>query len=157
MIEGGAGLRVLDLYAGSGAVGLEALSRGAAHVTLVESAPRTLRVLRDNVRRLGLPGAEVVANRVERLIRGPVPGRPYDLVFVDPPYALEEGALATVLAAARDGGWLADEGICVVERATRGGEPWPPGFVADKVRRYGDATLWYGRAASPHRAEREPD
>ena len=88
-----AGARVLDLYAGSGAVGLEALSRGAGHVLLVESGARAARVIRDNVEAIGLPGAEVVTDRVERVLaRGP--GRSadnsgrYDVVFADPPYAL---------------------------------------------------------------------
>src|ERR1700719_5246734 len=81
------GARVLDLYAGSGAVGLEALSRGAEHVLLVESGARADRVIRDNVEAIGLPGAEVVTDRVERtLTRGPAPAEKYDVVFADPPY-----------------------------------------------------------------------
>jgi 16S rRNA (guanine966-N2)-methyltransferase len=83
-----AGARVLDLYAGSGAIGLEALSRGAEHVLLVESEPRAGRVIRDNIEAIGLAGAEVVTGRVERVLaRGPDRGR-YDIVFADPPYAL---------------------------------------------------------------------
>jgi 16S rRNA (guanine966-N2)-methyltransferase len=80
-----AGARVLDLYAGSGAVGLEALSRGAEHVLLVEHDARALRVIRQNVEAIGLAGAEVLADRVERaLARGPA-GDPYDVVGADPP------------------------------------------------------------------------
>src|SRR5579863_6749022 len=71
-----AGARVLDLYAGSGAVGLEALSRGAGHVLLVEAAPRAGRVIRENIESLALPGAEVIVDRVERVLaRGPKIGR----------------------------------------------------------------------------------
>ena len=82
------GARVLDLYAGSGAVGLEALSRGAEHVLLVESGARAGRVIRENIEAIGLAGAEVITDRVERVLaRGPSGGR-YDIVFADPPYAL---------------------------------------------------------------------
>ena len=70
------GVRVADLYAGSGAVGLEALSRGAAHALLVESDARAARTIRDNVRALGLPGAEVRAGKAEQIVAGPAPGCP---------------------------------------------------------------------------------
>jgi 16S rRNA (guanine966-N2)-methyltransferase len=143
-----AGRRVLDLYAGSGAVGLEALSRGAAQACLVESDERTARVIRENVTMLGLPGADVVARRVEQaLVPGPA-GPPYDVVFADPPYVMTDDALRDVLGRLRDGGWLAPRALVVVERPTRGGEfEWPEGFDADRSRRYGEGTLWYGRAA----------
>lgn len=143
-----AGLRVLDLYAGSGAVGLEALSRGAGHATLVESDARAVRTIRDNIRTLGLPGAELVADRVERLVAAP-PAAPYEIAFADPPYGLTDVALAGVLTALDVGGWLAPGALVVVERATRGGAPiWPAGIAPDRERRYGEATLWYGRATS---------
>jgi 16S rRNA (guanine966-N2)-methyltransferase len=103
-----AGKRVLDLYAGSGAVGLEALSRGAGHVLLVESAAPALRVIRANVASLGLPGAVVSADRVERMLtRGPA-GDPYDVVFADPPYAMADADVAAMLTALAGHGWLAD-------------------------------------------------
>src|SRR5258708_35540056 len=84
-----AGLRVLDLYAGSGAVGLEALSRGAADALLVEADPRAARVIRANIDAVGLPGAHLVTDRVERMLaRGlPAGAEPCDFVFADPPYA----------------------------------------------------------------------
>ena len=84
--NGWRGARVLDLYAGSGAVGLEALSRGAAHVLLVESEQRAVRTLRQNIRTLGLPGAEARAGKVTRVVADELPGAPYDVVFLDPPY-----------------------------------------------------------------------
>ncbi|REF35228.1 16S rRNA (guanine966-N2)-methyltransferase [Thermasporomyces composti] len=144
------GSRFLDLYAGSGAVGLEALSRGAAAVVLVESHRRAASVARANLRAVGLPGAELLLDRVERLVSGPPPGgEPFDVVFLDPPYALADEAVTEVLIALRDHGWLAPDAAVVVERSTRTGEfSWPPGFVADRVRRYGDTALWYGRAAA---------
>lgn len=141
------GARVLDLYAGSGAVGLEALSRGAAHALLVEAAPRAARVARANAAALGLPGAQVRAMPVARLVAGPPPGPAYDLVFLDPPYDLSGDELARVLADLVAHGWVVPGGLVVVERASRDAAPaWPPGVVADRARRYGEATLWYGRA-----------
>lgn len=141
------GLRVADLFAGSGAVGLEALSRGAGHVLLVESSPRAVKVIRANVEALGLPGAEVVADRVERVVRH-TPPEPYDLIFADPPYATPDEAVVALLEALRDNGWLAGGALVAVERATRGGPVrWPAGYAEGRARRYGEGTLWYGHAA----------
>ena len=157
------GTRVLDLYAGSGAVGLEALSRGAEHVLLVESGARAGRVIRENIEAIGLAGAQVVTGRVERVLaRGPaasVKGRRYDIVFADPPYALTGVAVSAMLSlllggddppttpgeGMADRGWLAPGALVIVERATRSGPvSWPAGFVPDRARRYGEATFWYG-------------
>ena len=146
------GARVLDLYAGSGAVGLEALSRGAGHVLLVEQGARAVRVIRENIEAIGLPGAVLVADRVERaLARGP-DGDRYDIVFADPPYALADAAVERVLSLLAEGGWLAPGALVIVERATRSGPvSWPDGFTPDRDRRYGEATFWYGLASqSPH-------
>jgi len=143
------GARVLDLYAGSGAVGLEALSRGARHVLLVESGDRASRVIRQNIEAIGLPGAELAADRVERVLaRGPSGGR-YDLVFADPPYALPGDEVAATLSALAGRAWLAPGALVIVERATRSGPLlWPDGFVPERDRRYGEATIWYGLASS---------
>ncbi|MEV8097339.1 16S rRNA (guanine(966)-N(2))-methyltransferase RsmD [Kitasatospora sp. NPDC085879] len=142
------GARMLDLFGGSGAVGLEALSRGAEHVLLVESDTSAARVIRENVRSLGLPGAEVRADRAERVIAGPAPAVPYDLVFLDPPYAVTDDEVREMLITLRAGGWIAEDVLVTVERSTRGGGfGWPEGFEALRSRRYGEGTLWYGRAA----------
>ena len=140
------GARVLDLYAGSGAVGLEALSRGADHVLLVESGPRAARVIRDNIEAIGLAGAEVLTDRVERVLaRGPEHGQ-YDVVFADPPYALAGDEVSAMLQALSDHGWLAPGALVIVERATRSGPvSWPAGLQPDRARRYGEATFWYSR------------
>ncbi|MDH2427592.1 16S rRNA (guanine(966)-N(2))-methyltransferase RsmD [Sphaerisporangium sp. TRM90804] len=139
--------RVLDLYAGSGAVGLEALSRGAAHATLVESDTRAARTIRQNVEALGLAGAVVLADRAERVVAGPC-AEPFDLVFADPPYAVADPMVLRVLEGLRDNGWLAEDALVAVERESRGGDlRWPGGFAAERVRRYGEAAVWYGRAA----------
>ena len=143
------GKRVMDLFAGSGAVGLEALSRGARHVLLVESDTRAAAVIKANVAAVGMAGATVVTDRAERLLAQPPPGPPgppgrYDLVFADPPYAATAAAVTRVLTLLADG-WLADEALVVVERATRSGPlDWPPGYGPGKSRRYGEATFWYG-------------
>ncbi|MER7198099.1 16S rRNA (guanine(966)-N(2))-methyltransferase RsmD [Streptomyces sp. CB01635] len=142
------GERVLDLYGGSGAVGLEALSRGAGHALLVEADARAVRTIRENVKSLGLPGAEVRAGKAEQIVRGPAPATPYDLVFLDPPYVVPDDDLREILLTLASGGWLADEALVTVERSTRGGVfPWPDGFEALRSRRYGEGTFWYGRAA----------
>ncbi|WP_026214483.1 16S rRNA (guanine(966)-N(2))-methyltransferase RsmD [Nonomuraea coxensis] len=142
------GVRFLDLYAGSGAIGLEALSRGAAEAVLVESDPRAVRTIKDNVRALGLEGARVVADKVVRLLARPPEGGPFDVVFADPPYAVPDAEVATVLELLRDHGWLAEEGLVAFERESRGKAlVWPEGYVEERVRRYGEASVWYGRAA----------
>jgi 16S rRNA (guanine966-N2)-methyltransferase len=142
------GARLLDLYGGSGAIGLEALSRGAEHVLLVESDPVAARTIRENVRMIGLPGAEVRAGRAEQVVAGPAPRPPFDMAFLDPPYEMGDAELREILLTLRMQGWLDDDAIVTVERRTRGGvSPWPDGFEAVRDRRYGEATLWYGRAA----------
>ncbi|AVH95278.1 MULTISPECIES: 16S rRNA (guanine(966)-N(2))-methyltransferase RsmD [Streptomyces] len=143
------GTRVADLYAGSGAVGLEALSRGAAHALLVEADPRAAKTIRDNVRAIGLPGAELRTGKAEQIVTGPAPADPYDLVFLDPPYAVGDADLREILLTLRSGGWLSEDALVTVERSTRGGEfGWPAGFEPLRARRYGEGTFWYGRAAS---------
>lgn len=144
------GARVLDLYAGSGAFGLEALSRGASAAVLVEADPPAARVIRANIDAVGLPGARLVSDRVERMLaRGlPAGGEPYDVAFADPPYALADDDVTAVLEALRTGGWLAPGALVIVERAARSGPlRWPEGFSAARSRRYGEAMLWYGHAA----------
>jgi len=154
-----AGARVLDLYAGSGAIGLEALSRGAEHVLLVECGARAARVIRQNIDAIGLPGAIVITDRVERVLargpepRGPEPRPPeqgrgqYDVVFADPPYAMPDADVQRMLSLLAEGEWLAPGALVIVERATRSGPVrWPYGFVPDRARKYGEATFWYGLA-----------
>jgi 16S rRNA (guanine966-N2)-methyltransferase len=143
------GTRVLDLYAGSGAVGLEALSRGASDVLLVESDPRAVRVIRRNIEAVRLPGARLLADRVERVLaRGPGDDPPRDVVFADPPYAASAEEVQRMLAALHGSGWLAPGALVVVERGTRSGPfAWPAGYTPERSRGYGEATLWYGLAA----------
>ena len=149
-----AGSAVLDLYAGSGAVGLEALSRGAGDVLLVEADPKAASVIRANVTALGLPGARVAVGRAEKVLaRGPGDGPPRDVVFADPPYSTDASEVTAVLVALLAPGWLAPGALVAVERATRSGPlSWPAGYTPDRARKYGEATLWYGRAAGAVRS-----
>jgi 16S rRNA (guanine966-N2)-methyltransferase len=148
------GLRFLDLYAGSGAVGLEAASRGAEAVTLVEQDRRTAGLVRDNARSLDVGGVDVVCAPVARYLAArPVPA--YDVVFLDPPYDLPRGDVEADLAALA-GGWLTQEALVVVERSARARElTWPAGFAPGRVRSYGETSLsfatWvgYGRDDVP--------
>jgi len=143
------GCRFADLYAGSGAVGLEAASRGASAVLLVESDPRAARIARDNISALDLGAVCQLITAGVATVLGVGPAEPYRVVFADPPYALEDQEIASMLATLLQRGWLAADGVVVVERSTRSPEPiWPDGLTPARGRRYGETTLWYGRRAS---------
>jgi 16S rRNA (guanine966-N2)-methyltransferase len=140
------GLRVLDLFAGSGALGLEAVSRGAGYTLLVEHDPVAVRMIRSNVATVGLGEVDVLAAPARRVLASP-PDKPFDLALADPPYAMGPSELTEILTALA-AGWLAADAVVVVERPSRG-EPvhWPPGLEAVRDRRYGETRLWYGRPA----------
>ena len=150
------GLRMLDLYAGSGAVGLEALSRGAAHVLLVERDRKALEGVRANVAAVGLPNAVVLGADVSSLTSSAPPTSavaPYDVVFLDPPYELGDDVVEPVLGGLARNGWLGEGSLVVVERARRrSGLTWPEGYEPGRDRDYGDTrvrtALWYGREAA---------
>lgn len=137
------GVAVLDLCAGSGALGLEALSRGAAHALFVEADRRAAAVLRRNVAALGLPGAAVRAASAVAVLAAPA-DRAYDIVLVDPPYAVPDAEVAGWLATASAHGWLADDAVVVVERGRGAAFPWPAPLHALRERRYGDTVLHVG-------------
>jgi 16S rRNA (guanine966-N2)-methyltransferase len=143
-----AGARVLDLYAGSGAVGLEAVSRGAAAALLVDADARAAATARANAAALGFTDRVTVRrDRVERVL-ATRPDAGYDLVFADPPYGLADAELDVILATLAGNSWLAPGAVLVVERSSRGAGPaWPEGVRAVKSRRYGEGTLWYGRVS----------
>lgn len=153
------GLGVMDLYAGTGALGLEARSRGAGRVLLIEHDRRTARLVADNATRLGLGEVTVLAEKVRSALdRGPqqTPGSfVVDLVLADPPYHLGEDDLARDLA--HLGAWTAPGALVVLERSSRSPEPtWPAGMVLEQSRKYGETTLWYGLAAEPSRPTGAP-
>ncbi|WP_353950672.1 16S rRNA (guanine(966)-N(2))-methyltransferase RsmD [Knoellia sp. S7-12] len=135
------GARVMDLYAGSGALGLEAASRGAADVILVESDRTAAAVIRDNAGRLGLRVTVVPVTVTSALAGAP---QERDLVFLDPPYDLTEEALAVDLAALVTRGWLAEDALVVIERSKRSAEPtWPEGLEPERLKKYGETVIWY--------------
>lgn len=139
-----AGAAVLDLYAGSGALGLEAVSRGAAAADLVEKAPRAASIAERNVRAVSraVPHAVVRVHRsaVDAFLRSATGA--YDLVFLDPPYDLDDGALSAALALLAPR--LTGGATVVVERATRSGAPTiPAGLGLVREKKYGDTTLWW--------------
>lgn len=140
---------VLDLYAGSGALGLEALSRSARSATLVERSRATARVLTANVDAVGCPGATVLIRDVGQLASTVPPGDPADLVMADPPYEVAAADLRAILSALRARQWIAPDAIVVVERPTRDkASPLPEDWPEPRRRAYGDTALWYGRSAS---------
>ena len=138
-----AGLAVCDLFAGSGAIGLEAASRGAAPVWLVESDRRAVRIIADNVAELGL-GATVKSGRVDDLIRTPPSVGAFDVVFADPPYLLSSYDLSELLATMVVQGWVAEDGLVVIERSSRS-EPltWPEDPADTWTRDYGESVLHF--------------
>ncbi|MGQ7295473.1 16S rRNA (guanine(966)-N(2))-methyltransferase RsmD [Quadrisphaera sp. KR29] len=151
-----AGAAVLDLFAGSGALGLEAASRGAGAVLLVDSAPAAAAVCRRNATALGLRGVAVRAATAASVLAGGAAAAGFgggaDVVLVDPPYDLPEGALAALLAALVEHGWLAPRAHLVVERSTRSPEPvWPAGVQGLGQKRYGETALWWAEPLEqPH-------
>lgn len=134
------GLRVLDLYAGSGALGLEALSRGAAAVLLVDSDRRAVEVINRNVATVGLPGARVRRGAVAAVLAAGTP-EPVDVVFADPPYDVSSAELQMVVGSLSPD-WVTPGAVVVVERPFSEPElSWPPGWRVWPVRRYGDTRL----------------
>lgn len=150
------GVDVLDLYAGSGALALEAVSRGAASADLVEKAPRAAAVAQRNAKRVAKSVGGAVPIRVHRTSADTflrTPHGPFGLVFLDPPYDLGDAELTRTLELLTPR--LADDAVVVIERATRSGEPvLPAGLELVRSKRYGDTTLWWTaqpRAASQSR------
>lgn len=139
------GARVVDLYAGSGALGLEALSRGAASVDLVEKAGPAAAIAQGNARGVtkalgGKPAVTVHRAPVATYLGRPC--GPWDLAFVDPPYDLDDGELAIALEALAPR--LSEDALVIVERSSRSAEPpLPPGLIIERSKRYGDTTLWW--------------
>jgi 16S rRNA (guanine966-N2)-methyltransferase len=139
------GARVLDLFAGTGALGIEALSRGAAYVLFVDDGVEARALLRNNTEALGLGGTSRIFRR-DATKPGPVhPLEPFTLAFLDPPYG--KGLAELALAAARDGGWLKPEAMIVVEEAVASGFKAPEGFEELERRAYDDAELVFLRSA----------
>lgn len=135
------GRSVLDLYAGSGALGLEALSRGAASAVFVESDQRAANIIDKNIAALGVTRATVRRGAVATVLASGT-AHPADLVLADPPYTVEAGDLARVLSALTHGGWTTTGTVVVVERPASGAAlTWPDGWEVWPARTYGDTRL----------------
>ncbi|WP_158843239.1 16S rRNA (guanine(966)-N(2))-methyltransferase RsmD [Saccharothrix deserti] len=135
------GATVLDLYAGSGALGFEALSRGATKATFVESDKRAAEVLKTNAKTVALPGATVL-NRTAEAVVATAPDEPCDVVFADPPYAVTDEQLNRLLESLVTRGWTKPGSLIIVERGARSPEPiWPSAVESLRSKRYGDTAL----------------
>ena len=133
------GLRVIDLFAGTGALALEALSRGARFALLVDDGTDARAAIRANVESLGLGGATRIFRRDARKLGAAPVGDPFDLAFLDPPY--NKGFVEPALIALRDGGWLRANALVIVEEASDAVLGVPPGYAIEETREAGDTRL----------------
>ena len=132
-----------DLFAGSGAIGLEAASRGAAPVMLVEFSRRAMRTIEQNVAAVDLE-VEVRRDSVEDIVRRQ-PAYPFDIIFLDPPYELANGVVEAILQNLVANGWLTGEGLIVLERSSREHAPrWPDVLGDTWEKKYGETVLYFG-------------
>jgi len=137
------GARVLDLFAGTGANGLEALSRGAAFAVFIDDDPHARAIIRQNIERTGMTGQTRLSRRDAVKLGGVGKSPAFDLVFADPPYGRGLGTAAA--ASALKGGWLKPGAIFVVEDARGADFSWPEGFNAIDKRDYGGTMICFGR------------
>ena len=137
------GARVLDLFAGTGALGIEAISRGADYALFVDEGVEARALLRDNVESLGLGGVTRIFRRDASRLGPAHPLDPFSLIFLDPPYG--KGLAEKSLISARDGGWLMPEALLVVEEAADAGFKTPEGFIELERRRYDDTEFTFIR------------
>ena len=147
MTPGLGGARVLDAYAGSGALGLEALSRGAERAVFVEKDRAALEALRRNIRDLGVDSAaRVLALDVRSLSRRAVPDGPFSLLLLDPPYRIDRSEVRGLIEALETGGAISDGALIVWEHATGSESDWPEWVTPLSDRRYGSTTVSIGEA-----------
>jgi 16S rRNA (guanine966-N2)-methyltransferase len=137
------GARVLDLFAGTGALGLEAMSHGAAFALFIDDGTEARALMRQNVEALGLGGVTRIFRRDATRLGAVHPNEPFGIVFLDPPY--RKGFAEKSLASLRDGGWLAPDALVVVEEAADAGLAPPEGFAEIERRRYDDTEFTFLR------------
>src|SRR5262249_417596 len=140
------GARVLDLFAGTGALGLEAISRGAAFALFIDDGAEARALIRQNVEALGLGGVTGFFRRDATQLGAVHPNEPFGLLFIDPPY--RKGLAERALVSLRDGGWLAPDALVIVEEAADAGFAAPDRFVEIERRRYDDTEFTFVRRAS---------
>jgi 16S rRNA (guanine966-N2)-methyltransferase len=137
------GARVLDLFAGTGALGVEAVSRGAAFALFIDETAEARALIRENVAALGLGGVTRIFRRDATKLGAAHPVEPFSLAFADPPYGRNLGIAA--LVSARDGGWFAPDALIIVEEAAKSGFAAPEGFSELERRAYDDTELIFCR------------
>ena len=142
------GARVLDLFGGTGALGMEALSRGAAFALFIDDSPEARGLIRENVVALGLGGVSRIFRRDATKLGEARPVDPFSLVFLDPPYG--QGLAEQALASAREGGWLVPAALLVVEESIEPGFKPPDGFDEIERRRYADTEFTFLRLSNNH-------
>lgn len=136
--------RVLDLFAGSGGLALEALSRGAARAVLVEAGEKAANIARANVATVGLRGAQVRRAKVQSVLDGGSDNE-YELVFADPPYDIADEDITAMLAALVTHGWLAEDAVVVLERSSRSpATTWPAEIEDVAIKKYGETRVEIG-------------
>lgn len=140
--------RILDLYAGSGALGLEAMSRGASSVVFVEKDRKAVDAIQTNVSGFVGIDATVIRENVATVVNAPASSSPFDLVFMDPPYSVVDAVVEQQIALLVKNGWLTSDAMIVVERDTDSELEWPEQFQVLEPRVYGDTAVWYGRYGS---------
>lgn len=149
-------LHVLDLFAGSGALGIEAISRGATHATFMESDHKASECISKNLN--DLLGVEVTAKNVHVHQRDVMQAtnsesnEQFNLVFIDPPYAMSDDTVEVLLDQLSENNWLGSGAIVVVERSSKSTVEWPDSFDALQNKTYGDTSIWYGQY-TPDRVE----
>jgi 16S rRNA (guanine966-N2)-methyltransferase len=141
-----AGARVLDLFAGTGALGIEAVSRGAAFALFIDDGAEARALMRQNVEALGLGGVTRIFRRDATRLGAAHPNEPFGLVFLDPPY--RKGLAEAALVSLRDGGWLRSDALVVVEEAADAGFSPPPGYAEIERRRYDDTEFTFLKVAT---------
>ena len=138
-------LHVLDLYAGSGALGIEAISRGARNAVFVENDRMAVSIIKSNLGGLGRIDTQVVRNNVASYLAQAEGHEQFDLIFMDPPYSIVDAVVEDQVAALATNHWLKDDAMVVVEREAQSVLEWPEGFEVQQPRIYGDTSVWYGR------------
>ena len=144
-VSGLADLRILDLFAGSGAFGIESISRGAAEAVLIEKDLRAADVLHTNVGALGLKNARVIIGDVVQEVSQPSTRGKFDLVFIDAPYAFADEEINQIISGLANNNWLEEYAVLVVERGSRSEVTWPEGYEELRKKVYGDTAIWYGQ------------
>lgn len=138
-------LRVLDLFSGSGAFGIESISRGAAEAVLIEKDLRAADTLHANVANFGIKnGRVIIADAFIEVSQKSGRGK-FDVVFIDPPYAFEDGPVDKLISQLVSNDWLNDYALIVVERGSRSQVQWPEFVEEVRKKVYGDTTIWYGQ------------